>query len=157
MSSAHQSFPQGLEGHQQAPSLLRAATRELTEAAAGSACVISRLIGEALVELAEYAGSGRYLQLGHGYLLSDFPLTRESIERREPRLVSLLDENPEPTEARILEELRFDSLLMIPLLSDGRTWGLVEIYRDRGCRFEPADVPPVERIVTRLGELLAEL
>jgi GAF domain-containing protein len=146
-----------LEGHRGSSSLLRATCQELVAAVDASGCVLSRLVGETLVELAEHSVAGRFLQLGHGYLLSDYPLTREAIERAEPRLVSLFDESPDPMEAALLEELRFDALLMIPIVSAGRAWGLVEIYNDRGCAFAPDDIAPVQPIVARLGELLTEL
>jgi hypothetical protein len=55
-----------------------------------------------------------------------------------------------------MEKLGFESLLMTPLRSRGKTWGLVEIYRDaRG--FEPAQAALAYALAEGLGELLAKL
>lgn len=161
MSSVLPSPPQhvaeALARETSAPGLLHATCRELVELLDASACALSRVIGELLVGLAEYARSGRRLQLGHGYVLPDYPLTRDVIERAEPRFVSLLDDDPDPSEAVLLRELGFDSLLMLPLPSQGLCWGLVEVYVGDGRRFRDEEARLAERVVARAGELLERL
>src|SRR5438128_4881464 len=110
------------------PDLLHTATRELVDAVDGVACTISRVVGDVLIQVAEHARDGRTLVLGHGYLISDFPLTGTALEQGKPKLVSLLDPNPDPTEAVLLGELKLDSLLMLPLPGPTGPWGLAEIY-----------------------------
>ena len=73
--------------------LLGSACRELAELLDATACAVSRVIGDLLVGLDEHTTSGRPLAIGHEYLISDFPLTREVVETGDPRWVSRLDEN----------------------------------------------------------------
>jgi len=70
--------------------LLKATCRALTSTTDADACMISRVLGDLLISIAEWAVSGESLQLGHGYLLPDFPVTAEVLERIEPRLVALV-------------------------------------------------------------------
>ena len=137
--------------------VLETACRELTDALAASACVISRVVGDLLVGLVEQSRDvERRLDLGHEYLISEYPLTQEVIERNEARTVSLLDEEPEPNEAELLQKLGFESLLMVCLPSGGGCWGLVEAYAD-GKRFEDTDATLAEQIAHVTGEQLARL
>src|SRR5437879_5247327 len=116
-----------LEQEQTVRGLLGTACRELVETFDAQACVVSRVVGDLLILLSEFAtdeGQG----LGHEYLISDYPLTAETIALGEPRTVSLLDKSPEPMEASLLRRFGFDSLLMVCLPSSESCWGLVEIY-----------------------------
>jgi GAF domain-containing protein len=134
--------------------VLQDLTSDVCKALDGSGCVVSRVVGDLLVELVDYTPTGRSLQLGHGYLVSDFPLTREVLELREPRVVSLHDEDPEPNEARLLLELGFDSLLMLPLVVGDELWALVEIYRTGEKSFNEEDAAAVEPILTLAADAL---
>jgi GAF domain-containing protein len=136
------------------PALLRATCRELVELVRADGCVLSRVIGELLIEVAEYARSGNQLSLGHGYLIPDFPLTQDVIERREARTVSLADPNPDPNEAALLRELGFETLLMLPLVSRGECWGLVELYGKGGVGFGEDDIRRAVPVVERAAALL---
>jgi GAF domain-containing protein len=131
--------------------LLQALCVELTDLVDGEACNLSRVIGELLVDLLEYTRDGRKIQLGRGYLLSDFPLTREVIELGEPRTVSVLDPTADECEVALLRELGFDSLLMLPLNLDGRCWGLVEVYREGPRTFDGGDVDTARAFVEGAG------
>src|SRR5919198_6748162 len=104
--------------------LMRTAARLATEAVDGSGCAISRIIGDVLIELAEFAGTRKTLYLGHGYLVSDYPLTREAIERREARAVYAQDPDADRAEVALLAELGFSSLLMVPICAADEVWGL---------------------------------
>jgi len=110
------------------PGLLHAATREFLEIVDGDASAISRVVGDVLIQVAERARDDRTLVLGHGYLISDFPLTEAALRHDEPHCVSLLDPDPDPREASLLRELKLDSLLMLPLMGPAGGWGLAEIY-----------------------------
>jgi GAF domain-containing protein len=136
------------------PAVLRATCRELVELVGAEGCVLSRVIGELLIEVAEYARSGNQLSLGHGYLIPDFPLTQEVIEQREARTVSLADPDADPNEAALLRELGFETLLMLPLVSRGECWGLVELYGKGDVGFAEEEIrragPVLERAAERL-------
>ena len=113
------------------PDLMRTAARLAAVELSGDGCAISRILGDVLVELAEFAGTRKTLYLGHGYLISDYPLTREVIERREPRTVYALDADV--------------------------VWGLAEIYREGIHRFVNTDAEEASRIFGLVGDRVAEL
>jgi GAF domain-containing protein len=137
--------------------LLAATCRELVDLLDARACAISRVVGDLLVGLDEYARTPqRPLEFGHEYLISDYPLTREVVERGEPRQVSLQDEEPEKHEAALLEQLGFDSLLMVCLPSAGACWGLVEVYRI-GNRFDEGNAALAEQVAAVAGKRLEQL
>jgi hypothetical protein len=136
--------------------LLGAACRQLVELTGATACAISRVIGDLLVGLDEHTTGGRPLAIGHEYLISDFPLTREVVETGEARWLSRLDINAEENEAALLAELGFESLLMVCLPAGGGCWGLVEVFTEHG-RFGADDAELVTRLAARTGELLERL
>jgi GAF domain-containing protein len=136
--------------------LLATSARTFVELLDAEACTVSRVIGDLLVDLFQHnqAGADR---LGHGYLISDYPLTREVIEEREPRTVFIDDPDVDEAEARLLRELGFDSLLMIALEAEDRVWGLIEVYGQKGRRFTDEDVELVREVAGEVGELLSQL
>jgi hypothetical protein len=138
------------------PALLHAATRGFVEAVDGTACAISRLVGDVLIQVAEFARDDRTLVLGHGYLISDFPLTKEALEDDKPRTASLLDDDCDANEAALLRELELDSLLMLPLRSSAGPWGLAEVYVN-GRPFDDDDVARAEPLAEAFGERVADL
>jgi hypothetical protein len=119
-----------LEREQTVPGVLRTSCVLLTNELEAHACNLSRVVGQLLVDLCEHSRDGRRIQLGRGYLLPDFPLTQEVIERCEPRIVSLLDPDVDRSEAALLRDLKFDSLVMLPFVVDESCWGLFEVYRE---------------------------
>ena len=105
------------------------------------ACAVSRVIGDVLILIAE-RHDGETLQLGQGYLISDYPLTRAVLATGEPRTLTLDDPDVDRAEATTLRDLGYGSLLMLALELNGARWGLVEVYR-RGTR--PFDGAAVDR------------
>ena len=138
------------------PDLLHTATRELVNAVDGVACAISRRVGDVLIQVAEHARDGRTLVLGHGYLISDFPLTQRVLDDDAPALCSLLDGECEPSEAQLLRELGLDSLLMLPLSSPRARWGLAEVYVN-GRTFTDGDVEATLPLARAFGEQVEQL
>jgi hypothetical protein len=137
--------------------VLETACHGLVDTLDATACEISRVVGDLLVGLVELSPDDeRRLDLGHEYLISEYPLTLEVIERGEARTVSLLEEAPEPNEARLLEKLGFESLLMVCLPTAGGCWGLVEAYADEKL-FDASDAAAAEKIAVVTGEQLDRL
>ena len=136
-----------LEREATVPAVLKTSCVLLTNDLEAHACNLSRVVGQLLVDLCEHSIDGRKIQLGRGYLLPDFPLTQEVIERREPLIVSLFDADVDESEAELLRDLRFDSLLMIPLVVDDTSWGLFEVYREGTKLFTVEDVARASAIV----------
>jgi len=147
---------EALEGEKTVRGLLHATCRELVELLDSSACAISRVVGDLLIGLEEFTYSGRPLEHGHEYLISDFPLTQEVVEVGEPKRVSRLDPDADAREAELLERLGFQSLLMVCLPSAERCWGLIEVYATEG-RFDEGQTELAERFADRAGERLQQL
>lgn len=127
---------------------------ELLEA---PACTISRVIGDLLVDLIQHQEGGNPNRLGHGYLISDFPLTRSVIEEREPRTVFVGDPGADQAEAELLGQLGFDSLLMVAIEAEDGAWGLVEVYGEKGRRFDDEQVALARDLAREVSELLRRL
>jgi GAF domain-containing protein len=139
------------------PELMRTAARVAADELDGDGCAISRILGDVLVELAEFAGTRKTLYLGHGYLISDYPLTRQVIELREARTVYRPDPDADPAEVALLHELGFTSLLMVPICAGEVVWGLAEIYREGVHRFVNTDAERASRLFGIVGDRVAEL
>lgn len=138
------------------PGLLHATTRELVDSVDGVASAISRRVGDVLIQVAEHARDGRTLVLGHGYLITDFPLTQYVLDAGDPVTCSLLDDSCEPTEGALLRELGLDSLLMLPLAMPSGVWGLAEVYVN-GRAFTEDDVERAAPLARVFGELVERL
>jgi GAF domain-containing protein len=145
-----------LDQEQTVRGLLETACRELVETLNARACAISRVVGDLLIALAEFSRAQGPLELGHEYLISDYPLTLDVVQGGRARAVSLLEDSPEPHEAALLEKLGFESLLMVCLPAAGGCWGLVEVYAD-GQRFEEEQAALAEEIAAATGRRLDHL
>src|SRR6202043_1911516 len=86
---------QRLRAEKTVPGLLGATARAYVELLDAPACTISRVIGDLLVALMQPQKNGKPDRLGHGYLISDYPLTRAVIEERRPQTVSQDDAEPD--------------------------------------------------------------
>ena len=136
--------------------LIGATARTFVEVLDVPACTISRVIGDLLVDLVQHRRAGNPDRLGHGYLISDYPLTRTVIETREPRTVYAPDADADPAETRLLHELGFDSLLMLAIEAEDTAWGLVEVYGN-GRRFEAPDIEVAQVLVAEVDQVLDRL
>ena len=145
-----------LDQEQTVRGLLQTACRELVEGLDAKAAAISRVVGDLLIALAEFTKSQHPLELGHEYLISDYPLTLEVVQQGRARTVSLLEEEPEPNEAALLEQIGFESLLMVCLPASGGCWGLVEVYAD-GQSFGEQHAVLAEKIAAATGRRLDHL
>lgn len=145
-----------LDQEQTVRGLLETACRELVDTLNAKACAISRVVGDLLIALAEHSRGQGPLALGHEYLISDYPLTLEVVQRGHARAVSLLEDAPEPNEAALLEQLGFESLLMVCLPAAGSCWGLVEVYAD-GHPFDEEQSALAQKIAAAAGRRLDHL
>jgi GAF domain-containing protein len=139
------------------PGLLAATARTYVELLGAPACTISRVIGDLLVDLMQHQKSGKPDRLGHGYLISDYPLTRAVIEERRPRTVSQDDPEPDENELKLLRELGYDALLMVAIEGGEGAWGLVEVYGEKGRRFKEEEVELAQDLASEVGEILKQL
>jgi GAF domain-containing protein len=139
------------------PGLLGATARAYVEVLDAPACTISRVIGDLLVDLMQHQKSGKPDRLGHGYLISDYPVTRAVIEERRPQTVSQNDPDPDPNEVKLLQELGYDALLMVAIEAGDGAWGLVEVYGEQGRRFNDEEVELAQDLAGEVGEILRQL
>jgi GAF domain-containing protein len=146
-----------LRAEKTVPGLLGATARAYVELLDVPACTISRVIGDLLVDLMQHQRSGPPDRLGHGYLISDYPLTRAVIEERRPRTVDQSDPDADPNEVRLLKELGYDALLMVAIEAEDGAWGLVEVYGEKGRRFEDEEVGLAQGLADEVGDILKQL
>lgn len=118
---------------------LEAMADSLVRALDADACAVSRVIGDVLILVAE-RHDGQTLQLGQGYLVSDYPQTAAVLAGGAPRTLTLADDGVDPAEAATLRDLGYGALLMAALDVDGVRWGLVEVYRRDIRAFSDDDV-----------------
>lgn len=138
--------PEQLANEQTVPGLLAATAHLLVDRLEATACTISRAIGDLLVDLVDHSPRGP-VQAAHSYLISDFPLTQAVLERGEPHRVWVGDDAADPKEAALMRRLGFDSLLMLRMECDAKTWGLVEVYDNRARGFTDEDLASAREIV----------
>jgi transcriptional regulator with GAF, ATPase, and Fis domain len=136
-----------------APRLLEALhdrARELVAATAADACVISRVLGDVLVIVTHVTTDRAPLDLGQGFLISDYPLTQAVVRTGEPAQLSVEDDDADEAEVRLLGELGFATLLMLPLALVGERWGLIELYRRPASHFTSKEIANA-RALARVG------
>ncbi len=128
-----------------------------TFVAGATGCVISRVEGPRLTDVARH--SLRDIDLGDevAYLIADFPLTRTVLDSRESKSISFLDEDLDQAEAFVLRELRMNCCLLVPLVVDGDSWGLVEVYDMRLRRFADDAAAAIEFLTALTALRLEEL
>lgn len=119
---------------------LRARAHELVERLDANAAIISRVLGDALIVVTQTALDDRALGLGQGFLVSDYPMTKRVLETAEPFTLTLADADADEDEARVLRELGFAALAMLPFEVGGEPWGLVEAYRLDARAFDDASL-----------------
>jgi GAF domain-containing protein len=146
-----------LRAEKTVPGLLGALARAYVDVVGARSCTISRVIGDLLVDLIQYQQEGEPRRLGHGYLISDYPLTRAVIEEHEPRTVFVGDADADANEVKLLRELGFDSVLMVAIEAEDGVWGLVEVYDQDGRRFGDQDVRLAQALVAEAGQRLRQL
>jgi GAF domain len=115
-----------------------------------NACAISRVVGDVLIVVASDVADGVTLQFGQGFLVSDYPVTKGVLETGEPVAVTLGDLDADEAEARVLGELGFAALAMLPFDVAGERWGLVEAYRLDARPFDAASLADA-RVLAQLS------
>lgn len=146
-----------LRAEESVAGLLGATARAYVELFDAQACTISRVIGDLLVDLFQHDRSNNPIRLGHGYLISDYPVTRAVIEEREPRTVSAEDAAADPNEVKLLADLGFASLLMVAIETDDGAWGLIEVYGVGSRSFTAEETRTAQRLAGDVGVILRQL
>ena len=144
-------------GPEAAAAYLQGLCRRVMDLYDAAACVVSRVIGDLLIEVADCSRSGDRVPGGHGYLIPDFPLTLEVIQKCEARSVALAAPDADPAEADLLRSFGFGSLLMLPLKTHEECWGLIEVYDVDEERFTAEDLERADELLAAAGAELGTI
>src|SRR5438874_3130494 len=135
--------------------MLRVASRELTLMLNGEACLVSQLEEGLLREVADYSSSDRQVARGLSYYLADYPSTAAVLESGLPCSISADDKGADAAELFVLREMEMQSVLIVPLTIETRTWGRIEISDSRTRVFSGVERYLAELAVTHIGALLS--
>src|ERR687888_121859 len=135
--------------------MLRVASRELTLMLNAEASLVSQLEDSLLREVADYSSSDQQVARGLSYYLADYPTTAQVLETGVPCSISADDKAADPAELFVLREMEMQSVLILPLAVETRTWGLIEIYDTRTRVFSGVERYLAELAATHIGALLA--
>jgi len=124
--------------------------QELVVRLGADACAISRVIGDVLILVTQTTSAGQAMQVGQGFLVSDFPETQAMLADGRPRFLAVTDADADSSETRLLREFGFGALLMLRLDLNGGPWGLVEIYREAPHPFEAADARLAKELLAHI-------
>lgn len=109
--------------------VLHERARHLVARTAADACVISRVLGDVLIIVTRVTADAAPLELGQGFLVSDYPVTEAVLRTGDPAVLTLADDDVDAAEAQLLRDIGYATLLMLPLEVVGERWGLIELYR----------------------------
>lgn len=106
-----------------------------------------------------------YFRFGHddwklaeqSYKLSDYPNTARALAQSQTYTCRVDDPQCDPGEAALLRERGFSSLLLTPLVSAGRSIGIIELFDTRPRVFTSADQRVAMALANHLAPLLAIL
>ena len=137
--------------------VLERLSRSVTFVLGATGALISKVEGRRLADAVRH--SLRDIDLGEDttYLISDFPVTQDVLEKISVKSISFLDHDLDRAEAFVLRELRMNCALLVPLVVHGRSWGLVEIYDMRLRRFTSEDEGVAWFLVGQAGRRIESL
>jgi transcriptional regulator with GAF, ATPase, and Fis domain len=120
--------------------VLHERARQLVAHTAADACVISRVLGDVLIIVTRVTADAAPLELGQGFLVSDYPVTEAVLRTGDPAVLTLADDDVDAAEAQLLRDIGYATLLMLPLEVVGDRWGLIELYRRAADRFGAGEI-----------------
>jgi len=140
-----------------AAAVLERLTKGISFVVGATGTVISRIQGGHLRDLATHALRDVDLGEGASYVIADYPVTQEVLETRRVRSLSFLDDDIDSAEAFVLRELQMNAAMLLPLIVQGKTWGLVEIYDMRMRRFTIEEEAVAQFLVAQAGKRIEML
>ena len=137
--------------------VLERLSKSVTFVVGATGALISKVEGERLADAVRH--SMRDIDLGEdtAYLISDFPVTKDVLDKIAVRSISFLDDDLDRAEAFVLRELRMNCALLLPLVVGGSSWGLVEMYDMRLRRFTREDEAVAWFLVGQAGRRIESL
>ena len=140
-----------------AAAVLERLTKGISFVVGATGTVISRIQGGHLRDLATHALRDVDLGEGASYVIADYPVTQEVLETRRVRSLSFLDDDIDSAEAFVFRELQMNAAMLLPLIVQGKTWGLVEIYDMRMRRFTIEEEAVAQFLVAQAGKRIEML
>jgi transcriptional regulator with GAF, ATPase, and Fis domain len=126
--------------------VLHERARQLVAHTAADACVISRVLGDVLIIVTRVTADAAPLELGQGFLVSDYPVTEAVLRTGDPAVLTLADDDVDAAEAQLLRDIGYATLLMLPLEVLGDRWGLIELYRRAADRFGTDEIAAAQSL-----------
>jgi len=116
--------------------LLAAIAKHVTRICDCTSCAISAYDEESnsVCELAEYSSMGRRMPQWGVFSLDEYAPTRRVLREQTPLVINVDDPGADPWEAALLRRFDDKSVLLIPLVFQGRSVGLLEALDRRGAR-----------------------
>ena len=124
-----------ISGEATVDAVLERLCKTLTFVVGATGCNMSRVIGEKLIDSVAHSLRDIDFTGNNAYLIDDFPVTKAALDAKETRAISFLDEDLDRAEAFVLREFKMNCALLLPVVVDGKSWGLVELYDVRLRRF----------------------
>lgn len=128
--------------------VLRERARHLVARTAADACVLSRVLGDVLIIVTRVTADAAPLELGQGFLVSDYPVTKAVLRTGDPAVLTLADDDVDAAEAHLLRDIGYATLLMLPLEVVGERWGLIELYRRAADRFGTDEIAAAQSLAS---------
>jgi excisionase family DNA binding protein len=112
-----------------APALLREIAKQMTTLLDAQLCVISDYepTTRTVTVRAEYDDRGNRQHDNMRYTLSQFPMARRAIEEHESITVNVSDPHADPAEVAIMRRDGDKCLLILPMVHQGESIGLIEV------------------------------
>ncbi len=148
-------FSRTIAAEQVSQRMLRIASRELTLMLNGEACLVSQVEDGLLREVADYACTNRQVARGLSYYLTDYPTTASVLATGEVCSISADDPGADAAELFVLREMEMQAVLLVPIVVEGRGWGLIEVYDTRPRVFSGLERHLAEVAATQVGALIA--
>jgi putative nucleotidyltransferase with HDIG domain len=148
-------FSRAIAAEQVSQRMLRIASRELTLMLNGEACLVSQVEDGLLREVADYACTNRQVARGLSYYLTDYPTTASVLATGALCSISADDPGADSAELFVLREMEMQAVLLVPIVVEGRGWGLIELYDARPRVFSGLERHLAEVAATQVGALIA--
>jgi putative nucleotidyltransferase with HDIG domain len=149
------SFSRAIAAERVSQRMLRIASRHLTLLLNAKACLVSQVESGLLREVADYAYTSGRVARGLSYYLTDYPTTTAVLMTGKPCSVSVDDLDADPAELFVLREMDMQAVLLVPIVVEGESWGLIEVYDTRPRVFSGLERHLAEVAATQMGSLLA--
>ena len=114
---------------------------------------LSVIDGEELVVV----GASGPNRLEARHLISEYPETQRLLREQDSVQILVNDPEADPEEVRLMRDLGYRSMLMLPVCCAGRAIGLFEAYSRKGRPFSRFEIGRARIITLQLGAALERL